>query len=202
MNVENEPRRASLFPLLSLIALCALFASGCASSKPEQVVSEVDSYSVVGTYGDVRETTVRSRQGSLVICSGPEPDAAVTHSASAGAGLSILGAGSDRGSAEGSSESADVELVGRTPAILITRELLFRLCELSANHQLSQQQLVELYLKNLEIIHDIASIEAHATSITLDETLESHEDVGVDEKSSEESEGGEAVEASEGGRED
>ncbi len=85
-------------------------------------------------------------------------------------GLSFLNFGGQ--DSESDEENSDeVEMQGRTPALLLSRELLYRFCEFSRNHKVSKEEALDLYRHNLKIIEGIAHSEAEHTTITIGESL-------------------------------
>ncbi|MBF0382979.1 MAG: hypothetical protein HQL69_18310 [Magnetococcales bacterium] len=105
-----------------------------------------------------------------IICTQPPPDAALDSGQSWSFGLSMLNfGGKDSGS---DAETADeVEMEGRTPALLLSRELLYRFCEFSRNYKVTKEEAIDLYRHNLKIIEGIAHSEAEHTTITIGESL-------------------------------
>jgi hypothetical protein len=105
-----------------------------------------------------------------IICTQPPPDAALDLGQSWSFGLSFLNFGGK--DSESDEENSDkVEMQGRTPALLMSRELLYRFCEFSRNHKVSKEEALDLYRHNLKIIESIALSEAEHTTITIGESL-------------------------------
>lgn len=88
-------------------------------------------------------------------CMTPETDAVPT--TSVGFALSYQGTGAS----ESDSDGAGV-LGGRSPSVLITRELMYRACEFSMNYKLDKGEALTLYLKTLEQVGAIAAAERSA----------------------------------------
>ena len=71
-------------------------------------------------------------------CTMPQPDATFSVTTEEGMGLSI-------GSEEATMGSSEAEMVGRTPTVLMSRELFFRTCEFSVNYNLSKKEASDLF---------------------------------------------------------
>ena len=73
-------------------------------------------------------------------CTMPQPDATFSVTTEEGVGLAI-------GSEEATMGSSEAEMVGRTPTVLMSRELFFRTCEFSVNYNLSKKKCqIKIYL--------------------------------------------------------
>ena len=158
--------------------LCILCASallmnlvlGCASTAvlvPSQLYLEKDSMTAV-TAG-LSQTFFRSKQSGYRICSQPMPDAAFDQSEGGSVSVSMIGTGSESGSED--EGSTDAEMAGRTPAVLIAREMFYRACEFSTNFDLSEDQATQLYLKTLDAVSQGWAIEAGQTTVTIGDTV-------------------------------
>ena len=69
-------------------------------------------------------------------------------------------------------KSGEREMVGRTPAVLMARELFFRLCEFSRNHDLTKNDAMALYRKTLDAVKEVWQTEARKTTVNIGETFE------------------------------
>ena len=85
--------------------------------------------------------------------------------------INLLSDGNTKDGEAISSASQDTELEGRTPVLLLSRELLFRQCEFSYNNNLNHAEALKLYNRNLDIIKTLAIEEIKRTKITIKETL-------------------------------
>ena len=81
----------------------------------------------------------------------------------------MIGMGSEGGN-EGE-DSTEAEMAGRTPAVLIAREMFYRACEFSTNFGLSQDQATQVYLKTLDAVSQGWAIEAGQTTVTIGDTV-------------------------------
>ncbi len=93
-------------------------------------------------------------------CTMPQPDATFSATTEEGLGLAI-------GSEETTMGSSEAEMVGRTPTVLMSRELFFRTCEFAVNYNLSKKEATDLFNKTLDTVISLATIQANKTTITV-----------------------------------
>jgi len=137
--------------------------------QPAPDISDLDGSHVVTITGALSQSFVRDGKSSLIICSQPMPDAAFDQTERGSVSMTIPGMGSEGGSeTEGSN---DVEMAGRTPAVLITREMFFRACEFSSNFNLSPEDATKVYLQTLDTVSKGWAAESGNTTITIGGTL-------------------------------
>jgi len=157
--------------LISGIALIVALA-GCSSLyEPKPHITLLKDDAVLSNSAALSNTFILDRKTPFVTCSQGQPDAGFNQAEEGDLSISLIsfGGGSDSGAAaETSSES---ELIGRTPTVLITRELFFRLCEFSRNYGLDKKEAKELYQTTLETVKSVWSTEAGNTSVKLGKTL-------------------------------
>ncbi len=155
----------------AILVVLPLWIAGC-NYNPAPDVTEVGDTHYISTTADQRSiVSVPAGIPMRRICAEPSPDAAVSVSdgGSLGVQLVSLGGNVDRsGGAEDATQ--ETELTGRTPALLISRELLYRACELNINHPLSTQQALQLHHQTLAIIAKVWQTEAANTTVTIGET--------------------------------
>lgn len=155
-----------------------LFLAGCAGqSVPEPKISHLDADQMISHSSSMSGTIIVTPGDRRYICSQPAPDSGFTQGDSGGFSLAILASQSDAVSE--SENMAEVELAGRSPGILLARELLYRLCEFGHNNALSKDEAKALYKRNLDIIEKISSIEAGNTTIKIDDALTTNDEVGT-----------------------
>ncbi len=162
--------------------LClAWLTSGCSAVyEPKPEVSKLDSQEVLSHTAAVKNTFVFERDSSLIFCAEPPPDAAFTQTLDFDFTFALVNSGGSNGSDE-KEGSGEIEMDGRTPTIMLARELLYRLCEFSKNHRLDTDTAIELYKQNLDIIKSVADKTAKNTKIHIGESLVTNESVGVSE---------------------
>ena len=157
---------------------------GCSVSdlyEPKPHVSPVAPQTMVSNTASVKNTYVHDPESNVIVCAEPSPDAAFSQSKSSDVSISILNFGSEHEEVEDADESAELEMAGRAPHVLLTRELMFRLCEFIRNHRLGQQTAIELYKKNLDIISEVSNTVAGNTTIKITNGVTVTETLTVDE---------------------
>lgn len=157
-------------PLLGVAFLA--FATGCSTSQPKAVISSLGTeqdHHVISKTASLATTLVVPRNTKYFLCASPPPDAVFTQADTVGFAISVLnfGKGTDDSNSEASTEEA---MIGRTPAVVLTRELLYRFCEFQLNHRLDRDQAIDLYRQNLSIIREIALQEVTNTRLTIGES--------------------------------
>ncbi len=114
-----------------------------------------------------------TKDSSIHVCMAPPPDAVLNQEEEGDFSFMTFGGGEEAAAEEeGTTEG---EMLGRTPAVLVTREIFYRLCELSRNYQLSKEEVLTLYRTALDGIVKVWSVEASHTTVTIGETLKSTE---------------------------
>jgi len=164
---------------LGILAVSAALA-GCSSElyepkpqampiKPEQMISYPPS---------ITHTFVYSRKNDFITCTMPPPDATFTQAQEGDVSFSLvtIGGGNDKGGAEAENSGED-EMAGRSPGVLMTRELFFRLCEFSKNYQLEKNEALELYKSTLQTISDGWKAEAGNTKVNVNSTINTSQGV-------------------------
>ncbi|MCI0430632.1 MAG: hypothetical protein L0210_08850 [Rhodospirillales bacterium] len=152
-----------------LYVLSALALSGCFSGAQDSAVPSAigeSGFDLVSYTGTTRGTYIWPEGNSKRICAEPPPDLGLTTareiSANLKAAATSLGAiaspSIDAGGAAKLS-SAAIELAGRSQLVLLTREFLYRQCELAANFKPGTPEynaLSEQYRQVLEVVLRLA----------------------------------------------
>jgi hypothetical protein len=137
-----------------VLTLTAGLLAGCAARAERTTSIQVDpGITALNFSADFRGVYIKRNGQVERLCAEPTTDVA----ASTSGGLT-LGVGADQ-LGDTSSDSATA-LGGRDALVLITRELLFRACELALNTEASYEQSLALYQAALEMIKAIAPQEA------------------------------------------
>jgi ABC-type amino acid transport substrate-binding protein len=159
----------------ALVVLMAfLLLSGCSSvdyPRAHSISIDKDIHSFSYT-ADLRATHFLKKGDRYWILTEPAPDAAFSYDDEDNLDFAVLsfgGKGQDDGTiAEG---TEDLPLTGRTSYVLLARELLFRLNEMAYNTEATPEQVMDMYAKVLDIIHEVAQAESsnikHETTMTL-----------------------------------
>jgi hypothetical protein len=151
-----------------LILLPVLALSACAQ-PPRAIISQVDpdQRSFVTSSAETTTTYLNAEGDAHQFCAGVSPDATYSESSSGGFSLSFLNFGGAPSNEVISEENSGDEMVGRTPALLLAREILYRACEMSKNAGLSSEQQIDIFLRTMETASAILQNETAKTSISI-----------------------------------
>jgi hypothetical protein len=163
---------------LSFMSSCAVIItllSGCAS-KTQLAPShlEINRNSVVdvtGSTAGLSQTYFLKKDSGYWVCNQPMPDAAFDQTKDKNFNFSVIGRNSEGGN--DASGSVNAEMEGRTPGVLMAREMFYRACEFTSNFDLSKDQAMEVYLKTLDAVSQGWAIEAGNTSVTVGDSIAS-----------------------------
>jgi len=114
-------------------------------------------------------TTTISKDGKVVFCRPNQPDA-VSHLTEGASG----GFQNQLGLNESISENlsnGDSEMVGRSPALLALREILYRNCELTLNQSLTKDEALEIFKHSLSIAINPVLEEAKNSNILINDQV-------------------------------
>ncbi|MBE0530626.1 MAG: hypothetical protein IH626_07330 [Rhodospirillales bacterium] len=169
--------------LVLIMALgSALLTTGCTSLyEPKPVEVKLDGPKIISNTASVKNTFIMDADSPLIICAEPPPDAAFNQNTNLDITVALIAAGGDKGGDddEGSEES---EMAGRSPGVLLARELLYRFCEFSRNYKVEKDVAIELYKQNLDIIREVGNKEAEHTSVKIGDTVTNADTITVDER--------------------
>ncbi len=101
-----------------------------------------------------RESYVINKESNSLYCLAPTPD--VTLTASDGVSLSSQLLGKSAGIGEENGTGA-LDLGGRSPSVLVTRELMYRACELTLNLRLSNEEAITAYKMFLKALVEVTA---------------------------------------------
>ncbi len=153
------------------IVIVASLTSACSSiEKPSPKRFNIEPDSSISVTAGTSQTFVRSQSANYQLCSQPMPDVAYDKGDDADINYSFINTSSDQVSAQDNSD--EVEMAGRTPAILMAREMFYRTCEFSTNFDLNKQEAISLYQQTLKTIGNVWASEAQNTTITVGDTIQ------------------------------
>ena len=144
-------------------------ASCAALYEPKPVTSRLEEKTVLSNTASLSHMVVRGAKTDLITCTQPQPDAAFDQGEAADFALSLITFGGDDQAGEDES-SEEVEMAGRTPAVLMARELFYRACEFSENYKLTKKEALDLYSKTLDSVTQVWAKEAGNTTVTVGDT--------------------------------
>lgn len=150
-----------------------LFNAGCSSKNDVKAIHiDRDGIDTIANDGALKVSFIKNKNSPEMMCAYREPDVeAISHQ---GLKLTIPG---KEGIGEDSGSSA-VTLGGRSPALLIVREMLYRACELSMNLNADKNTTIEVYKMFLDTSKQIA---AQSTEGTKSTTVSSDDSLTIDD---------------------
>ncbi|MCP4274032.1 MAG: hypothetical protein GY781_19090 [Gammaproteobacteria bacterium] len=135
------------FKLFNLIFMIS-FITGCATPPSiDPTVSDLKGIRIYSTNADQQSTIMKDHNSTERFCLARGADVADTESAGIAASFGI---GSKNESLSDGSSRGAVELGGRNPAVLITRELMYRTCEMMMNLNLTKEESLKLFAQTLK----------------------------------------------------
>ena len=143
----------------------------CNSVSISPASSAITSNTIISGTSAVTSILSLDKNNNFTICTQPYADAGLSDSDSVSLNFNVLNFGDKGGSNSEESSVADIEFEGRTPVLLLARELLYRQCEFNYNYKLSYDDALKLYKKNIDIIAKLAEAEVKNTKISISETL-------------------------------
>ncbi len=140
-----------LLKLIS-ISITLLLLSGCANIKPLEVkYQKMEGSGFYSTSAATKSSIVRAKGDNVIVCAEPAPDATFDMQDDTSLDMSLMKIGNK--DAEGTSDSeVEAGLGGRSVNVLLTREMLFRMCEFFANTNLDDSTKVMIYQSTLASI--------------------------------------------------
>jgi len=149
----------------------SLLACASCSTQPHVITQPVksDENIIISSSAAVTSGLLRDSSDIKHYCASVAADSTFNETAREGASISLFNIG--RSAPEKESVSAGVEeteMVGRTPALLVSREILYRICELTGNRSFTNNEVLKLYEKTIDAIVQIASKETANTSISIE----------------------------------
>lgn len=141
------PKRLPALLLLTML-------SGCATAVPQPVHMARKGIDAMVMLDDHRVTYFKEHGNIDRMCAEPDSDAALTEETGLTLGLSGLGKSERIGEQSGMGELA---LGGRSPAVLIAREFLYRACEMTNNLNSNEATTIAVYKMFLETLEKITA---------------------------------------------
>jgi hypothetical protein len=156
----------------SFCLLSALFLVGCAGFLPKADIEEFPKEGVLFSSPSVNSTIVQDPKNHRIICMGRGADALFETSESGDFKLSIISVANTGGDeAKETDNAGEEEMMGRTPAVLLARELFYRACELTNNAQLGSEEAVKIFNSVLKVVGQGWAKESENTRITIGDSL-------------------------------
>ena len=138
----------------------ALLMSACATGSGAQSIKR-DGVNAIIIDNNSKVTYIKQHKNIDRYCASRESDSSAVSMQNLSLGVS-QGVSSE--AVGGSSGNGSLSLGGRSPVVLITRELMYRVCELSMNLNTDEKTTIKLYKETIDAIiaiskseHDIGS---------------------------------------------
>ncbi len=139
---------------LLALAIATVILSGCATKDATPSLVERNGIDVISNTSDTQMTFIKQHGNLERYCAARESDVADTSSSGVSFGAGTIG--DTANISDGSSQGA-LSLGGRDPAVLIVRELMYRACELTMNLNTNKDDTINIYMKFMSIMKDIAT---------------------------------------------
>lgn len=158
--------------VVPVLMFSSLMLSACSDIyEPKPHIMSVDNGTVISNTASLSHIISYDFSKDYHSCTHPAPDAAFDQGEASDFSVTLISVGNESDAGGESENSQEVEMAGRTPAVLIAREMFYRLCEFSKNQKLDKTDAKDLYVKTLDVIKDVWTIEAGKTNITIGQTL-------------------------------
>jgi hypothetical protein len=158
-----------LFYALPVLALTA-----CGTPKIDPSVKHLEKSSSIVLLTDTAETSTTvalNPEEKMFLCSNNAPDATFSANNSRGADFSITKTTNNSVDRNVSKGVAGQEMMGRTPAVLTTREYFYRTCELIRNLNLDKKEAIELFKHAMDQSSKLLQSETQNTTISITDGL-------------------------------
>lgn len=138
---------------LLALAITTMILSGCATKNVAPSLIERNGIDIISNTSDTQMTFIKQHGNLERYCAARESDVADTSSSGISFGAGTIG--DTANISDGSSQGA-LSLGGRDPAVLIVRELMYRACELTMNLNTNKDDTIDIYMKFMSIMKEIA----------------------------------------------
>jgi hypothetical protein len=141
----------SILKNIWVILFLSVFSS-CSTTVDHTSVDEVgkkDRISALTYNASMRSIMVKGGHSIYKFCAQPEPD--VGEAYSSGVHTGVKGVGTSEGAADETSTSV-IGLGGRNSTLLLSREILYRVCEMGVNHNATYEQQSQAFFKALHAL--------------------------------------------------
>lgn len=158
----------------TIIFFVILAISGCGKTGIDPLTETIETppSGIVFSRSSLSAQTLRDPQKLQKLCLGRGPDTAYEHSDSGGLSLSLVSSPSQNSEASDFQDNAgEEELTGRTPAVLMTREIFYRACEFSTNYKLTKSEATQIFHAALDTVGTGWSNESKNTTVTISDSV-------------------------------
>lgn len=149
--------RYSLFSRpIGLLMLSLFLFTACSTDIPKPQQYSQGGLTTFTATEDSETSLIKAPNTLHQFCAARESDA--ISAPEGGMSFGIGTGGIAKESIGATSGSGALSLGGRDPLVLITREFMYRVCELSLNHNLSKEETIALYKHFMDRLIDIAPL--------------------------------------------
>ena len=161
----------------SIIAISVMpLLAGCDTITPRSKVINMSANKIAMISSSAETSSAVFQIGAerAHYCATNSPDSTFSSSSSMGLSISMLnfGGGAPESETDTNSSTGD-EMMGRTPAVLASRDIMYRACELIGNLDLTIQQALDLYSDSLKAATLILAKEVASTKVQQFSTMNS-----------------------------
>ena len=171
------------------VGLILISLVGCAAPevKQQDLVLKKETLTnqdeiLVGTTATMNFGVGKRRESNFQSCLPPSPDAIDTEHSRESLGLTLP---TDAGEESISGGRSGIEMTGRTPGVLLAREILFRVCEFIMNSDVPLEQATAMYDQAFGVLQAVMMAESEKTSITISEAENTSQTTSATENTSE-----------------
>lgn len=145
------------FFTLLIIIVNSFLLTGC-SMNSDMNVKQIERDGVVSIImgNDAKSTYIKQHGHIDRFCASRESDSDRTFSESGNVGVGSL---SQNEMVGGEVTDGALSLGGRSPTVLITREMMYRACEMSMNLNTDKENTIKIYKMFIDAVKDISRIE-------------------------------------------
>lgn len=144
--------------MIMILAAGVLLSAGCTgvTRVHKEILVDRGGIDTIGAPADRVQIVLKDATSGERFCKGPGPDTATTASSGISLGVSSLGLPAKEAISDSANRGA-LDLGGRSPAVLLVREIFYRFCELTLNTNASQETAVSIYKITLDAVERIAA---------------------------------------------
>ena len=165
----------SNFKTFLYVAALSSLSWGCSTPFEPNLKSEsLEPNTVVSGTPSLSGYSAKGKKDKTFVCLGRGADATFNQSESANLSIAIVSTGGDDKGSE-SENTGEEEMAGRTPGVLISREIFYRVCELYTNLDLDKKEAIGLFKSALGTVSQGWLKESSNTKITISDTIQTQQ---------------------------
>ena len=158
------------YKILGCILSFGVLTANCSTPFEPTLKSEpLNEHKVISGTPSLSGYSAKGKNDKSYICLGRGSDATFNQDQSANLSFALVNTGDDKGSE--SENTGEEEMAGRTPGVLISREILYRVCELYTNLDLDKKEAIDLFKAALGTVSQGWSNESGNTKIVIHDSV-------------------------------